>query len=151
MEEITLANLKPPKGALKRKKRVGRGIGSGRGRSSCRGRDGQKSRSGFHQSLGFEGGQMPLHRRVPKRGFTNIFRKEYAEVNVERLADFPPNTEVTPELLLERGIIKKVKDGVKILGDGEIDRPLKVVAHKFSRGAIEKIKGAGGEVEVIER
>jgi large subunit ribosomal protein L15 len=151
MEEITLANLKPPKGAIKRKKRVGRGKGSEHGKTSCRGQKGQKSRSGFHQSPGFEGGQMPLHRRVPKRGFTNIFRKEYAEVNLERLADFPPNTEVTPELLIERRIVKKVGDGIKVLGKGELDRPLKVVAHRFSQGARKKIKEAGGEIEVIKR
>jgi large subunit ribosomal protein L15 len=148
---VGLHNLKPAKGATSAKKRVGRGPGSGLGKTSGRGEKGQKSRSGFGQKLGFEGGQMPLHRRVPKRGFTNArFRKEYTVVNVERLEVFESGAVVTPELLIKRGIVKKLLDGIKILGDGAITKPLTVRAHKFSAKAQERITGAGGKVEVLE-
>jgi len=133
----------------KKRKRVGRGTGSGHGKTSGRGQDGQRSRSGSSLVFGFEGGQMPLKRRVPKRGFTNIFRKEYAVVNLSRLNKFEAGTVVTPALLKEKKIIKKIKDGVKILGNGKIDVSLTVKAHKFSKSAIKKLEEAGGKVEVI--
>jgi len=148
---VGLNNLKPAKGAIRDKKRVGRGPGSGLGKTSGRGEKGQKSRSGFAHKVGFEGGQMPLHRRVPKRGFNNYrFRKEYATVNVEKLEVFEAGTIVTPEVLLKRGIVKKLGDGVKILGDGEFTKALTVRAHKFSAKAQERITGLGGKAEVLE-
>lgn len=146
---MKLEELKSPPGANKRIKRVGRGTGSGHGKTSTRGHKGQKARSGGGVRPGFEGGQMPLQRRLPKRGFTNIFKKEYAIVNVEDLNIFLDNTEVTPELLQESGLIKKYKDGIKILGDGELEKKLVVKAHKVSRQAEEKITARGGKVEVI--
>lgn len=139
----------PPKVRQKKPKRVGRGIGSGRGKTSTRGHKGQKARSGGGVRPGFEGGQMPLYRRLPKRGFTNIFKKEFALVNIDDLNIFAENTKVTPELLIEKGIIKKVKDGVKVLGNGELKVKVDVAAHKFSKTAIEKIESAGGKAEVI--
>ena len=146
-----LHNLKPAKGATSTRKRVGRGPGSGLGKTSGRGEKGQKSRSGFSRKLGFEGGQMPLHRRVPKRGFTNArFRKEYTVVNLDRLESFEAGAVVTPDSLLKRGVIKKLKDGLKVLGDGKLTKPLTVRAHKFSAKAQEMITGAGGKVEVLE-
>ena len=146
-----LHNLKPAKGATQAKKRVGRGPGSGLGKTSGRGEKGQKSRSGFSQRPGFEGGQMPLHRRVPKRGFTNArFRKEYAEVNLEKLELFEAGTIVTPDVLLKRGVIHKLLDGVKILAKGDLTKALTVRAHKFSAKAQERIAGAGGKIEVLE-
>ena len=148
-----LNNLKPAKGsgAGRERKRVGRGPGSGLGKTSGRGEKGQKSRSGFSHREGFEGGQMPLHRRVPKRGFTNArFKKEFVEVNVGRLEVFDAGTIVTPEILLKHGIIKKVGDGVKVLGDGDLTKALTVRAHKFSASASEKITGLGGKAEVLE-
>jgi len=145
---MRLSELKPARGATKKPKRVGRGPGSGHGKTATRGHKGHKQRSGFRTKRGFEGGQMPLVRRIPKRGFTNIFKTEYEIVNVEMLAKFKANTEVTPELLKERGIVKgKLK--LKILGNGEISVPLKVRAHKFSKSAKEKIMKAKGEVEQI--
>jgi large subunit ribosomal protein L15 len=130
---------------------VGRGPGSGLGKTSGRGEKGQKSRSGFSQKPGFEGGQMPLHRRVPKRGFTNArFKKEYAEVNLGRLDVFEAGTIVTPDVLLKHGIIKNVRDGVKVLADGELKKALTVRAHKFSAKAQERITGAGGKAEILE-
>jgi large subunit ribosomal protein L15 len=148
---VGLNNLKPAKGAIRDRKRVGRGPGSGLGKTSGRGEKGQKSRSGFAHKVGFEGGQMPLHRRVPKRGFNNYrFRKEYATVNVEKLEVFEAGTIVTPEVLLKRGIVKKLGDGVKILGDGEFTKALTVRAHKFSAKAQERITGLGGKAEVLE-
>jgi large subunit ribosomal protein L15 len=148
---VGLNNLKPAKGAIRSRKRVGRGPGSGLGKTSGRGEKGQKSRSGFSHKVGFEGGQMPLHRRVPKRGFNNHrFRKEFAEVNVEKLEVFEAGTIVTPEVLLKRGIVKKLRDGVKILGDGEFTKALTVRAHKFSAKAQERITGLGGKAEVLE-
>ena len=146
-----LNNLKPAKGAVRGRKRVGRGPGSGLGKTSGRGEKGQKSRSGYKHKLGFEGGQMPLHRRVPKRGFTNHrFRKEYAEVNLGRLDAFDAGTIVTPELLMKRGVIKKLRDGVKVLAKGSLTKALTVRAHKFSAKAQETIAGAGGKAEVLE-
>ena len=145
---MKLSELKPAKGATKKPKRVGRGPGSGHGKTSTRGHKGHRQRSGFRAKLGFEGGQMPLVRRIPKRGFTNIFRVDYEIVNVEVLSKFKPNTEVTPELLKEKGIIKG-KHRLKILGNGDISHPLTVKAHKFSKSAREKILKAKGKVEQI--
>lgn len=144
---MKLHNLKPAKGSKKNRKRVGRG--GKRGYTSGRGANGQNARSGGGVRPGFEGGQLPLFRRLPKRGFTNIWSKEYAEVNVKDLNRFEANTEVTPELLLESGLIKKIKDGVKVLGDGELENTLTVKAQRFSKSAMEKIEGAGGKAEVI--
>lgn len=146
---MKLEDLKSPPGANKRIKRVGRGIGSGHGKTSTRGHKGQKARSGGGVRLGFEGGQMPLQRRLPKRGFTNIFKKEYAIVNVKDLNIFADGTEITPELLYNAGLVKKVKAGVKILGDGELEKKLLVKAHKISKQAEEKVTAKGGKVEVI--
>ena len=149
---MKLHNLRPAEGGgVKPKKRVGRGIGSGLGTTSGRGHKGQNARSGGGVRPGFEGGQMPLFRRLPKRGFTNIFAKEWAEVNVEALNDFEQGTVVTPELLIEKGIVKKqkAKDGVRVLGNGDIKVALTVKAHHFSKSAAEKIEAAGGKAEVI--
>jgi large subunit ribosomal protein L15 len=146
---VKLEELKAPPGANKRIKRVGRGIGSGHGKTSTRGQKGQKSRSGGGVRPGFEGGQMPLQRRLPKRGFTNIFKKEYAIINVRDLNVFPDGSEITPDVLLQAGLIKKLNDGVKILGDGELEKKLTVKAHKISKQAEEKIAARGGRVEVI--
>jgi large subunit ribosomal protein L15 len=129
---------------------VGRGPGSGLGKTSGRGEKGQKSRSGFSHREGFEGGQMPLHRRVPKRGFHNPFRKEFTEVNLQALEVFDAGTIVTPELLLRRGMIGKLRDGVKILAKGELTKALTVRAHRFSAKAQERINGLGGKAEVLE-
>lgn len=135
----------------KKRKRVGRGMSSGHGKTSGRGQKGQKARAGKGARVGFEGGQTPLYRRLPKRGFTNIFAKEFAIINVEDLNRFKDNTEVTPELLIDEGLVKKgrVKDGIKILGNGDLDKKLIVTAHKFSKSAVEKIEAAGGKVKVI--
>jgi large subunit ribosomal protein L15 len=146
---LRLHDLKPAEGARKERKRVGRGIGSGLGKTSGRGHKGQKARSGGNIRPGFEGGQMPLTRRLPKRGFTNIFKKEYAIVNLSLLDNFEDGTVVTPELLIEKGIIKKIKDGVKILGSGDLNKKLTVKAHKFSKSAVDKIESVGGKAEVI--
>jgi large subunit ribosomal protein L15 len=146
-----LNNLKPARGSVRSRKRVGRGPGSGLGKTAGRGEKGQKSRSGFSRREGFEGGQMPLHRRVPKRGFTNArFKKEFAELNLEKLDVFDAGTIVTPEVMIKRGLIHKAKDGVKILGRGEITKALTVRAHKFSAHAQEAITAAGGKAEIIE-
>ena len=142
-----LSTLRPPKGATANRKRVGRGMGSGMGKTSTRGHKGQGSRSGSRLLRGFEGGQMPLHRRLPKRGFTNIFRTEYRIVNLDRLAELGENN-ITFELLIQKGMAGK-NDLVKVLGDGELKSPITVQAHKFSRSAQEKIAKAGGKVEVI--
>ena len=147
--ELELHKLSPPAGAVKKKRRLGMGPGSGRGRTAGRGHKGQKSRSGYSSRPGFEGGQMPLHRRLPKRGFTNIFRRQHAAVNVGRLAALAGEGEITPELLLQRGVIKKIKDGVKILGHGELKEALTVRAHAFSAAARAKIEAAGGTAEVV--
>lgn len=143
---MNLKDIKSFKLNRKKKKRVGRGRGSGHGKTCCRGSKGAKSRSGSEFGLLFEGGQMPLFRRIPKRGFNNIFKKEYNIINVKDLDIFAENELVDTHKLKEKGIIKKDKDGLKILGEGEIKKPLKIVAHKFSKGAIKKIKEAGGEV-----
>ena len=145
---MRLEDLKPSEGARKKSKRLGRGPGSGRGKTSGKGHKGQKARSGGVKPPGFEGGQMPLQRKIPKRGFTNVFRKEYVIVNLGDLATVGEDT-VTPELLVQKGLIKKVKDGVKVLGMGEITAKLTVRAHKFSKSAQEKIQAAGGKAEVI--
>jgi len=149
---MDLNNLKPPKGAKHSKKRVGRGQGSGNGVTAGRGEKGAKSRSGFKHKRGFEGGQMPLHRRVPKRGFFNLFRVEYAVVNLDDLAQrFEAGTVVTPELLRETGMVKGAAGRmVKVLARGDIDKALTVRAHKFSGKAAEKIAAAGGAAEAIQ-
>ncbi len=146
---LSINALKPAPGANRKNKRVGRGIGSGHSKTSTRGYKGQLSRAGTRMRPGFEGGQMPLHRRLPKRGFNNIFRKEYAAVNLEKLAGFEAGAQVTPEALKERGLIKNLRDGVKILGVGELPHALTVRAHKFSKSAVEKIQKAGGAIELI--
>ncbi|WP_422448616.1 50S ribosomal protein L15 [Thermoanaerobacterium sp. DL9XJH110] len=146
---MRLHDLSPAEGSTKKPKRVGRGIGSGHGKTSTRGHKGQNARSGGGVRPGFEGGQMPLYRRLPKRGFTNIFKKEYAVINVKDLNRFEENTRVTPELLIEKGLIKNVKDGIKVLGDGELKVKVDVAAHAFSKSAKEKIESAGGKAEVI--
>jgi large subunit ribosomal protein L15 len=147
---MALNNLRPPKGATRPRKRVGRGPGSGHGKTASRGSKGAQSRSGFRFKRGFEGGQMPLHRRVPKRGFHNPFRVEYAVVNLDTLAEvFDAGSEVTPDLLRERGLVRRVGALVKVLGRGEIAKQLTVRAHKFSGSAAQKIAAAGGAAEVI--
>jgi large subunit ribosomal protein L15 len=146
---MNLSQLKPPAGQKHKKQRVGQGMGTGRGKFSGRGAKGAKSVSGYSRMRGFEGGQMPLHRRLPKRGFTNIFRKEFAVVNVARLESLEGDS-FSPERLLELGVIHKLKDGLKILGSGELKRKISVRANLFSKSAIEKIQAAGGKAEVIE-
>ena len=147
---LSLNNIKAPEGATHKKKRVGRGPGSGLGKTSGRGNKGQKSRSGYSRKRGFEGGQMPLHRRLPKRGFTNIFKKEWAEVNILDLDRF--DGEVTPELLVGAGLIRKSKQSaVVVMGQGEVTKALTVRAHRFTAGAKQKIEAAGGKAEVIEQ
>ncbi len=146
---MDLSNLSPPKGSAKTRKRVGRGPGSGHGKTSCRGHKGQKSRSGGSIRPGFEGGQMPLSRRLPKRGFTNIFKKQYALIQVRDLMTFEKGSVIDPGVLLESGLVSKLLDGVKLLGNGDIDRPLTVKVHKCSQAAQAKIVAAGGTVEVI--
>jgi large subunit ribosomal protein L15 len=146
---MRLEDLKPAKGAKKKAKRVGRGVGSGHGKTSTKGHKGQKARSGGVKAPGFEGGQMPLQRRIPKRGFTNIFRKEYSVVNLDDLKEMVGAEPVTPEMLMQKGLIKNMKVGVKVLGTGELKTKLTVRAHKFSKSAVEKIQAAGGKAEVI--
>ena len=146
---MKLHELKAAPGATKAPKRKGRGTATGQGKTAGRGMNGQNSRSGGGVRLGFEGGQMPLYRRIPKRGFTNHWRKEYIGFNVEALNAFENGTEVTPELMMELGLAKKVTAGIKILGDGALEKKLTVKAHKFSKSAMEKIEAAGGKAEVI--
>ena len=146
---MKLHELKPNPGSSKNRKRLGRGTATGQGTTAGRGMNGQKSRSGGGVRPGFEGGQMPLYRRLPKRGFTNIFGTQFAEINVEMLNKFEDGAEITPELLKSEGIIKKQLDGVKVLGNGELAKKLTVKAHKFSKSAVEKIEAAGGKAEVI--
>ncbi|MCI9597683.1 MAG: 50S ribosomal protein L15 [Firmicutes bacterium] len=146
---MKLHELKAVPGARKTRKRRGRGQASGQGKTGGRGMNGQNSRSGGGTRPGFEGGQMPLYRRIPKRGFTNIWAKEYEILNVDDLNRFEAGTVVTPEMLKELKMVKQVKDGIKILGDGELEKNLTVQAHKFSKTAIEKIEAAGGKAEVI--
>jgi large subunit ribosomal protein L15 len=145
---MNLSNIRAPKKASEKKKRVGRGMGSGMGKTSARGHKGQRSRSGSRMMRGFEGGQMPLHRRMPKRGFTNIFRKEYNIVSLERLALLGETT-ITPDVLRKAGVIKG-KQPLKVLGDGELSIALMVSAHKFSKSAQEKITKAGGKIEILK-
>jgi len=146
---MNLHELKPAEGSRKERKRLGRGIGSGQGKTAGKGHKGQNARSGGGVRLGFEGGQTPLFRRLPKRGFTNINRKEYAVVNLDALNVFEDGTEVTPELLIETGLVKKELAGVKVLAKGSLNKKLTVKAHKFSSAAEEAIKAAGGQTEVI--
>lgn len=146
---MKLHELKPNPGSTRKRKRLGRGTATGQGKTAGRGMNGQGSRSGGGTRPGFEGGNMPLYRRLPKRGFTNIFGTQYAELNVEALNQFEDGAEITPELLKSEGILKKQLDGVKILGNGELAKKLTVKAHKFSKSAIEKIEAAGGKAEVI--
>ena len=145
---MNLSNLRAPRKANENKKRVGRGMGSGMGKTSTRGHKGQGSRSGSSLMRGFEGGQMPLHRRLPKRGFTNIFKTEYEVVNLERLATLDA-TEITPEVLRKAGIVTSKNTLVKVLGQGELSKALTVHAHKFSKSAQEKIEKAGGKLTVL--
>lgn len=148
---MQLNNLKPNKGAVRKRKRVGRGTASGYGKTAGRGQDGQHSRSGVGIRVGFEGGQMPLYRRLPKRGFNNFdFEKRYTSINLDRLADFEDGAEVTAQILKDAGVIKKIeKDGIKILGGGELTKKIIIKANKFTKSALEKIEAAGGKAEVI--
>jgi len=146
---MELHTLSPKPGSRKNRKRVGRGPGSGSGKTAGRGHKGQLSRSGHTQRRNFEGGQMPLVRRLPKHGFTNIFRKEFVIVNVGQLERFPAGSEITPDVLLAEGVVSQLRDGVKILGDGALTRRLTVRAHKFSKKAQELIEAVGGSCEVI--
>lgn len=146
---MKLHELKPAEGSRKERKRLGRGIGSGQGKTAGKGHKGQNARSGGGVRLGFEGGQTPLFRRLPKRGFTNISRKEYAVVNLDALNRFEDGTEVTPELLIETGVVKNEKAGIKILAKGNVEKKLTVKAHKFSSTAKEAIEAVGGTTEVI--
>jgi len=146
---MKLHELKPAPNSRKTPKRVGRGPGSGTGKTAGRGQDGQKSRSGYRRMRGFEGGQMPLHRRLPKRGFTNIFRTTYRTVNVDKLNGFVEGSVVDPEALQQAGLLKKGARGVKILGDGELKVALTVRAHRFTGSAAKKIEAAGGKFEKI--
>ena len=148
---MRLNELKPPKGSTHAKKRLGKGQGSTHGKTSGKGHKGQLSRSGGKSRAWFEGGQMPLQRRLPVRGFTNIFRKQYTIVNLDKLSKFEDGAVVTPKLLRSVGIIKKWKDGVKILGNGELEKSLTVKAHRFSKSALSKIESAGGKAEEIGR
>ena len=146
---MKLHELKPASGARKAKKRLGRGIAAGQGKTAGRGHKGQNARSGGGVRPGFEGGQMPIYRRLPKRGFTNPNRVEYAIVNLDTLNRFEEGTVVTPELLVKEGVVKNLKGGLKVLGNGELEKKLTVKAHKFSASAQEKINAAGGATEVI--
>ena len=146
---MKLHELHAPAGATKAPKRKGRGTATGQGKTAGRGMNGQNSRSGGGVRLGFEGGQMPLYRRLPKRGFTNIWGTEYTIINVDDLNRFEAGTEVTPELLIAEGVVKQVKDGIKVLGNGTLEKSVVVKAQKFSKTAIEKIEAAGGKAEVI--
>lgn len=146
---MKLHELKPAEGSRRNRKRIGRGIGSGTGKTSGKGHKGQKARSGGGVRLGFEGGQIPLFQRLPKRGFTNINRKDYAIVNLDTLNRFEEGTEVTPELLIETGVVSNAKSGIKILGNGTLDKKITVKANKFSASAKEAIEQAGGQTEVV--
>jgi len=146
---MNLSEMRPAAGSKKERTRVGRGLGSGLGKTSGRGHKGQNARSGGGVRPGFEGGQKTLYQRLPKRGFTNLFRTEYAEINVEDLNRFENGTVVTPDLLLESGVLKKLRAGVKLLGNGELEKALTVQVHKASQSAVNKVTAAGGKVEVI--
>jgi large subunit ribosomal protein L15 len=145
---MNLSGLRPPAGQKKARKRIGRGMGSGHGKTSTRGSKGQRAGTGFGQKRGFEGGQMPIHRRLPKRGFTNIFKKQYAIVNLGRLEKLEGDA-FNADRLFELGVIKKLGDGLKILGTGQLTRKITVEAHHFSKSAVEKIQKAGGAAKVI--
>jgi len=145
---MNLSGIKPPAGQNHAKKRIGRGMGSGHGKTSARGHKGQHAGTGFSQKRGFEGGQMPLHRRLPKRGFTNIFKKKWAIVNLGVL-DKLEGDSFTPDQLLELGVIRKAEEGLKVLGNGQLTRKITVEAHQFSKSALEKIQQAGGTAQVI--
>ena len=145
---MNLSDLTPPAGQRHAKKRIGRGMGSGHGKTSARGHKGQHAGTGYSQMRGFEGGQMPLHRRLPKRGFTNIFKKEYAIVNLNTLEALEGDS-FNPDNLMERNVIKKLHDGLKVLGSGQLTRKIRVEAHLFSKSAREKIEAAGGTATVI--
>jgi large subunit ribosomal protein L15 len=145
---MNLSGLRPPAGQKKRRKRIGRGMGSGHGKTATRGSKGQRAGTGFGQKRGFEGGQMPIHRRLPKRGFTNIFKKQYAIVNLGKLEKLEGDS-FNADRLFELGAIKKLGDGLKILGTGELTRTITVEAHQFSKSAVEKIQKAGGAAKVI--
>ena len=146
---MKIEDIKPAEGSRKKSKRVGRGVGSGHGKTSCKGHKGQKARSGGTVGLGFEGGQMPLQRRVPKRGFTNIHGKSYATINLDRINALQGVDVVTPDLLMEKRIIKDMKDGLKVLGGGKIERAITVRAKAFSASAKDKIAAVGGKAEVL--
>ncbi len=146
---MKIEDIRPAEGSRRRSRRVGRGVGSGSGKTSAKGHKGQKARSGGTKGAGFDGGQMPLQRRVPKRGFKNPFSIIYAIVNLDRINDIKDIDIITPDILMERGIIKDIKSGLKVLGVGEIKRPVTVKAAAFSTSAAEKIAGAGGKAEVI--
>lgn len=149
---IGLNNLHPTPGSTHKKKRIGRGPGSGTGKTAGKGHKGQKSRSGYSQKIGFEGGQMPLQRRLPKRGFTNIFKTKWLEVSLAKLeANFEAGDEVTPEILHERGLIKKAKHDLVILGNGELTKALKISAHRITKSAKDKIEKAGGSITEIAK
>jgi large subunit ribosomal protein L15 len=145
---MNLSGIKPPAGQNHAKKRIGRGMGSGHGKTSARGHKGQHAGTGFSQKRGFEGGQMPLHRRLPKRGFTNIFKKKWAIVNLGRLEKLEGDT-FNPDSLLAMGVIRKAEEGLKVLGTGQLTRKITVEAHQFSKSALEKIQQAGGTAQVI--
>ncbi len=146
---MKLEELKPPAGARKKRKRVGRGIGSGHGKTACKGAKGQKARSGGGIKAGFEGGQMPLQRRLPKRGFRSPFKKHFAIVHVKDLNRFPKDTVVEPELLFQSGLIRKKEEAVKLLSDGELQHPLTIRVHQATKAAFQKVEAASGRVEVI--
>lgn len=149
---LSLNNLHPAEGSTHKKKRVGRGPGSGLGKTAGRGNKGQKSRSGYSAKVGFEGGQMPLHRQLPKRGFTNIFKKEWIEISLAVIEkNFEAGAEVNPEVLHERGLIRKAKHDVVVLGNGDVTKALKISAHRFTKSAKEKIEKAGGSVVEITK
>jgi large subunit ribosomal protein L15 len=145
---MNLSGLKPPAGQKRNRKRIGRGMGSGHGKTATRGSKGQHAGTGFSQKRGFEGGQMPVHRRLPKRGFTNIFKKQFAIVNLGRIEKLEGDT-FGPDRLMELGVIKKAGDGLKVLGSGQLTRKVTVEAHQFSKSALEKIQKAGGTAQVI--
>jgi len=149
---LALNNLKPAEGSTHKKKRVGRGPGSGLGKTAGRGHKGQKSRSGYSSKIGFEGGQMPLQRRLPKRGFTNIFKKKWIEISLAKLEEnFNAGDEITPTILHERGLIKKAKHDLVILGTGDMSKALKISAHRFTKTAKDKIEKAGGSITEIKK
>jgi large subunit ribosomal protein L15 len=149
---LGLNNLSPAKGSTHKKKRIGRGPGSGTGKTAGKGHKGQKSRSGYSKKIGFEGGQMPLQRRLPKRGFTNIFKTKWLEISLAKLEEsFNAGDEITPEILHERGLIKKAKHDLVILGNGDITKALKISAHRFTKSAKDKIEKAGGSISEIKK